>query len=158
MAKRDKRGKKAKKAKLAAQFIQPQKKLPTAEELEDIPYGTHRPAFSFRYYDHEHSRYSAKNISKLQDFHRLILHLRTLSKMTWKEIEQGNYHAHEITWAKTYEPKGFPTRLGQVSTKYPPYQFQIFAEKRIIGFHKGPVFYVVWFDWRHNVYFNPKKR
>ena len=147
------RGKK-KKTKLPTLDISSRAQLPSLSELDSqVSYLESRPVFSFQFYDRRHKKFSAKSVSNCGDFYLLFTHLKKFGNMTWRQIEQsGDYHAHEVTWKDTKQKSGFPERLGETPNQFPPYQFKVFEEFRIFGFHQGNVFQIVWFDRNHEVY------
>ncbi len=151
--KKQKRRDKTKTAlKLPTPNISSEADIPSRDELlRQVDYLTCEATFCFRYYDDKHKKYSAKAVPKCRDFCLLFKHLKKLGGMTWREIEAGDYHAHEVTWKSTRQREGFSSRLGDAPSTYPPYQFQVFGKFRIFGFHQGNVFHVVWFDYKHEV-------
>ncbi len=140
------------KAKIPHPNPAPERKMPDFESLnKDVPYARLSPVFSFRYYDHSHNKYSAKKIKKADDSHLMLKRLQMYCSMTWGQLEAGDYHAHDFTGNTSKEKHGFSSKL-KIPGEYPPYQFQAFAECRIVGFHMSKVFYVVWFDRNHQIY------
>ncbi len=128
--------------------------IPDLDTLsKQVPYKNVYPVFSLRYFDHTHSRFSVSNITDCRDFHRLFERLKSLSGLTWLQIEQsGKFHTHEIEdWGNTSEKSGFE-KLGPVPSKFPAYQFKAFAEFRVIGFFIGCIYYIVWLDRDHKLY------
>lgn len=111
------------------------------------------PEFSFKHYQHNHKKYSAKCIIDYQDFHIMFERLKSMSQLKWKDIKHTHmFHFHPIEWGKTSEPKGFkliPSDLNEA----PAWQFKSFKECRMIGFfNQDNVFELVWVDRDHGIY------
>ena len=120
----------------------------------ETPLYNKTPVFSFKFYCHDHEKYSAKCFKNIKEFHRLFSTFKNMGSLKWKEIIlDRDWHAHEITWTKTSEPSGFRNLPDEVKN-FPPFQFKAFIEDcRIIGFfNRDNVFEIVWFDRYHNVY------
>jgi len=145
------RKKKHKNLKFISPNIVSTKQTPDLEKLQNnVPYRMHKASFSFEYYDEKHKKYSASSITKCKEFYHVFKHLYRLSCMTWQDIENGKNHAHDVNWKNTREKKGFPTRL-QIPQVSQPYQFQLFGQFRVFGFHDRGIFNIVWFDPFHSV-------
>lgn len=114
------------------------------------------PAFSFRYYDVQHPKYSAKSITQLKDFYTFFSRLHEMSKFTWGEIKQQKFFRfHDVQWDDTAEKSGFKN-LPKTQKEMPVYQFEVFQECRVFGFLNAEnIFEIVWIDRQHRVY--PRK-
>ena len=116
-----------------------------------------KPTFSFEHYQHAHQKYSAICIQECEDFHTMFDRLKSMSKLTWKDILEAQhiYHFHPVEWISTSERNGFklmPSELNEV----PAWQFKLFKECRIFGFfNQKNIFELVWIDRDHKVY--PRK-
>lgn len=133
----------------------PTTQLPSSPKIipQHSGYYDLHPAFSLKYYDKTHKKYSAKCIDKLTDFHVMFEKFQTFSELVWKNIEQSNqFNFHPIEWSKTTEPSGFKN-LPNDAKNYPACQFKLFEECRIIGFfNSNNIFEIVWIDRHHEVY------
>ena len=100
------------------------------------------PIFSFRYCQPDHHQYRVKDKCKFDDLHHFLTHLKTMSALKWRDIEnnQSMFHMHPVPKKHSVAaPEGF----GLV-------QFKAFKEARVIGyFNKENVFEVIIFDRKH---------
>lgn len=142
------------KYRIATSSQSPHFKLLSKEQLsERIGFHKHRPKFAFSYYDHADRQFSATSITDVRDFHRLFRSLKDFCCLTWADIVMNRqFHAHGIEWKDTSRKSGFPGHL-QIVNEFPPYQFKVFQEFRVVGFfdHQS-TFHVVWFDRNHSLY------
>lgn len=116
------------------------------------------PEFSYRFYSHNHKKYSCKCIDEVEEFHEMFERLKAMSGLKWYDIKKARhqYHFHEIEWHETSEPFGFSKDIPRTLQVYPACQFKLFKECRIIGFfNQNSIFEIVWIDRNHEVY--PKK-
>jgi len=143
--------KKQKKPKIPKPNISATIQAPSLNQIE-IPYRSSKPVFSFEFYDIKHAKYTAYSFTNCSDLCLVFKHLKRLSSMTWEQIESGKNRAHEVTWAITKEKKGFPQRLGNKPSLFPPYSFQLFGRVRVYGFHCERTFNIVWFDTNHEIH------
>lgn len=155
MAKKRNSKKHKNKVKIAVPNITSDRALPGFTELsENIPYQRRVPIFSFRYMDCDHRKYSHKSYSQCNQLHQLLEKLCHYCKMTWGEIESGDYHAHGFEWSRSSMKSGFSSKLNIPDTA-PPYQFQAVGKGgRVVGFHAHKVFFIVWFDPNHRIFPN----
>lgn len=113
------------------------------------------PAYSFKYYEHNHRDYSAVHITQSSDFHEMFEKLNIMAQKKWKEMINSPkyFHFHRIKWESTAEPNGFKNLNHK---ELPPaWQFKSFKECRMIGFFNSRnIFEVVWIDREHKVYPN----
>src|SRR3990170_69944 len=85
------------------------------------------PEFSYRYYEHNHRKYSVTCMSNVQDFREMFEKIKSMSQLKWKDIKKSSqmFHFHPIEWRKTTEPHGFknlPQELKDVAAL----QFKVF--------------------------------
>ncbi|MEZ5357459.1 MAG: hypothetical protein R3F48_01420 [Candidatus Zixiibacteriota bacterium] len=125
-------------------------KTPDYQQLKkSIPYHQQKPVFSFLDCDLQNKEYKPGNITNDKIWHKFIQRLTNLSNLTWGEIERfHDYHAHPFSWNQASvncHTKCFHD--------YPPYQFAIDRQPRIIGFFdRDSIFHIVWFDKDHTVF------
>ena len=127
-------------------------RLPTSAHIAKSSYLDRYPVLCLKYLQLNSSQFPLKCFKKTDDYKRLLRGLAKLCSMTWKEIEEKRdyWHAHEIQWKDTSRKRGF-SRLG-VLEGFEGYQFKAFDTCRIIGFHEGTVFRIVWLDREHKLY------
>lgn len=113
------------------------------------------PEFSFKYYEHEHAKYSVQCIIDYRDFHIMFEKLKAMSQLKWRNIKQAAhvFHFHPIlNWKETSEPHGFK-KLSLEMKEFPPWQFKLFKECRAVGFfNQDNIFELVWMDRDHEIY------
>jgi hypothetical protein len=71
--------------------------------VSDAGYIHKHPAFSYKYYDHNHSDFSFKSITDINDFYEMFERIKNMSGVTWYTIQTTPqmYHFHEINWSET---------------------------------------------------------
>jgi hypothetical protein len=79
--------------------------------------------------------------------------LKTMSGLKWRAIrDSSQFHFHPIEWEETSEPNGFK-HLPPELKEFPPLQFKLFRECRVVGFfNQNNIFELVWIDRDHKVY------
>src|SRR5690554_3558112 len=112
-------------------------------------------SFSFQYLDSSNPKFDYSD-RESGYFCKVLQRLSALCTKTRREISVDRtsaLRAHPIDWAGTTEPKGF-SHLDEQLQESMPYQFSISANEhgRVHGFFIDSVFYVVWFDPRHELY------
>lgn len=115
--------------------------------------------FSFQYYDDSDSSSGGKRKYCLSswsepDISLTLTRLKEVSCQTLHEIKSSSsvYHFHEVYWHKTTERSGFPNRKVM---ELPAFQFAVLGvnkqKARVYGALSRNVFYVVWFDYHHEI-------
>jgi hypothetical protein len=112
-------------------------------------------SFSFKYYDPNHDKFNCNEKSGFY-WQALANRLKDLSALTAPELRQsGNktLRFHSIDWARVSEIN-FGLK-GEEQLVDIPYQFSISANEhgRVHGFFIGEVFYIVWLDPEHLLYY-----
>lgn len=114
-------------------------------------------SFSFEYYDT-----SAESLFCLSDWGKeSIKHtlgrLRDICQKTLYEMQQQRkvYHFTPTDWSKSkMYPKGFPEHIGALNN-LDPFHFAVLGlnqqKARVFGAVSGSTFYIVWFDYDHDV-------
>ena len=116
------------------------------------------PVYSFQYASMKNSNVclNNKNITS-KDFHKVFDSFKKYSKTTYLEMSQQEvFHWHEVKWGEvTFREVDFlrclTPKITDVETPT-VYQFDLFAEARIMGFIHHGIFYVVWLDRNHKAY------
>lgn len=113
-------------------------------------------SFSFQYIDSVHAKFGFVKQGTAY-FCKVIERLKGISSLTLLEFTTNRNAAlksHCIDWVSTSEPDGF-AHLNEQFQSYTPYQFAVSRNEygRIHGFFIGDVFYVVWLDPDHLLYF-----
>jgi hypothetical protein len=119
-------------------------------EIKDTPI-----TFSFKYLDFSNRKFHITECGQPY-FQCLLERFKHLSGLYEKELHNNNspsLRSHPIRWRDTTEPKGFMNLKGQLSGR-DGWQFQLSANEhgRVHGFLLQSVFYIVWFDPKHNLY------
>lgn len=113
--------------------------------------------FSFKHLDFSHKKFTFKH-RKGKYLLKLLERFKNLS--TLKVVQDilasrsPALRAHPIKWEETSEPSGFKHLNSQLQD-IPPYQFEISKTKhgRVHGFLLQNIFFVVWLDPEHKLYF-----
>jgi hypothetical protein len=111
-------------------------------------------SFSFKYYQDDHSKFSAKNRTSIY-WINLLERLKALSGLSAQELLVNRSSAlrfHPIRWSDTSEDGfGLANEEQLVDT---PYQFSLSSNEhgRVHGFFIDEVFYIVWLDPEHLLY------
>ncbi|MCT7952859.1 hypothetical protein NG798_23960 [Ancylothrix sp. C2] len=87
----------------------------------------------------------------------MLLRLKDVSSIKYDDFINSFSPAlrtHEIKWSDTTEPAGF-TCLNSTLREQPAFQFAISSNEygRVHGFLLDRIFYVVWLDPHHRLYF-----
>lgn len=112
--------------------------------------------FSFKYLDSEHDKFHLKNVDN-KYLEILLDRLKAISSMKINEFRMaGNksLRSHSIDWNETTEPQGFTHLKNEQLRQCEPWQFELTSNKhgRVHGILLDEIFYVVWFDPKHELY------
>ncbi len=132
------------------------KKLP--DQLIPTSYLKCKIKFSFEFYDSSCKYCLSKWGDK--DVLSAIKRLKEINGKTLGELKdsRSTYHFHFVDWKNTQEKNGFPeSRANQLE----PYQFSLVGinnqKARVYGACAEGVFYIVWFDFEHEIWPSFKK-
>lgn len=110
--------------------------------------------FSFRFYDVNNKNYclSCWEQDKILE---AIKRLKEINNKTINELfaQKDFYKFHEVDWAQTIKKDGFPDKNANTLS---PYQFGLPGvngqKTRVFGGFSEQVFYIVWFDFNHEIW------
>lgn len=125
----------------------------TAGKGTAAPLATGKLRFSFEFYDTERPAYCLSSWPS-PDVQRALACLKDLSAKTIQELltQRRVYHFYETPWERTVEPQGFPD---QRANEFDPYHFALIGvnrqKARVFGAVSGDTFYIVWFDYEHQI-------
>ena len=111
-------------------------------------------SFSYKYLVETHSKFKYEG-QESKYFVALLKRLKDISTMKPEQIKSSTHRAlrcHRIVWEDTTESSfGIPKEEKIVDE---PWQFSLSSNEngRVHGFFIGTVFYVVWFDPKHQLY------
>lgn len=111
-------------------------------------------SFSFKYYQHSHSKFSCSEKEVIY-WLTLLERLKALSSLSAQELlinRSSSLRCHPIKWEDTSETGfGLPNEEQLVDT---PYQFSLSSNEhgRVHGFFINEIFYIVWLDPDHLLY------
>jgi hypothetical protein len=112
-------------------------------------------SFSYKYFQADHSTFCCKS-RDTSYFLVLLERLRDLSRSTALELKQcrsSSLRCHPIKWSDTTQDSfGIPNEEQLIDI---PYQFSLSSNEhgRVHGFFIEEIFYVVWLDPNHDLYF-----
>lgn len=117
-------------------------------------------AFSFEFYDTScENKYCLSKWEKDQ-VALALARLKDINNKTYNEISKDakGYHFNQVDWDKTNKKEGFPdVRLKNL----PPFHFSLVGinnqKARVFGAYSENVFYIVWFDFNHEIWPSYKK-
>lgn len=110
--------------------------------------------FSFEYYDKYSSDYCLSCWGQKQ-IRNTLLRLRDICTKSFNDLsrERKVYHFGEVIWEKTTKKSGFPdSKVNQLSA----FHFALLGinnqKARVYGAYSTGVFYIVWFDFNHEIW------
>ena len=114
--------------------------------------------FSFKFYDTRNQQYCISTW-KQEDIALVLERLKDISNKTFTEISRHNtYKFHPVKWEETRHKSGFPSNE---ANELNPFQFALVGvngqKSRIFGAYADNTFYIVWFDFNHEIHPSPKK-
>jgi len=115
--------------------------------------------FSFKYYDTDTNKYCISNWNT-SDILRTLVRFQEINKKTYLDMYRDKfvYNFHPVDWAQTTKKDGFPT---ENANQIDPYQFSILGvnngKARVFGCFANNIFYIVWFDYNHEIWPSPLK-
>lgn len=111
--------------------------------------------FSFQYYDTDKGNEFCLADWDKEDIRFTLARLKEICSKTIQEIMRGagTYHFYETNWGKSpIFPNGFSARA---LNDLPPFHFSIVGlnhnKARVFGALSGLTFYIVWFDFEHEI-------
>jgi hypothetical protein len=111
-------------------------------------------SFSFRFYDGADRKYCISQWEK-EKIALSLTRLKQINEKTYNEMAKDGVtmHFHQVDWAKTKKPKGFPNGAKEVGN---PFQFELLGinsgKARVYGALNSAVFHIVWFDFNHEIW------
>jgi len=112
--------------------------------------------FSFEYYDTSEDSLFCLSEWGREDIKYTLSRLQDICKKTLFEMQQQRkvYHFTPTDWSKSMFPQGFPKPMDALNN-LDPFHFAILGlnqqKARIFGAVSGSTFYVVWFDYDHDI-------
>jgi len=109
--------------------------------------------FSFEFYDTSCGEYCLSNWQKTEIL-KALNRLKEINQKTHKDLSQGRntYHFHEVKWEDTVKKRGFPDPRLNLLDNYQIALLGINSGKaRIFGGYANNIFYIVWFDYNHEI-------
>ena len=110
--------------------------------------------FSLEYYDKSSSNYCLSCWGQEQ-IRKALLRLRDICAKSFNDLsrERRVYHFGEVIWEKTTKKLGFPNnRVNQL----PAFHFALLGinnqKARVYGAYSTGIFYIVWFDFNHEIW------
>jgi hypothetical protein len=118
--------------------------------------------FSFQYYDTEPENIFCFSVMSDTEIKQTLARLKDICSKTFNELRQSKYvyHFNPVVWEKTIFPDGFPEPIKELNN-LEPFHFKILGINngmaRVFGAYSQSTFYVVWFDYDHEIWPTPKK-
>lgn len=108
--------------------------------------------FSFLLYEN-HSKYCLSSFSQA-DVRRTLNWLKVLCNLSFDDLksDRRKYKFNEIFWHRTNEPNGFSDKSLKDNEVYELVLFNVNNRRaRLFGIPYGNTYYIVWFDYNHEV-------
>lgn len=115
--------------------------------------------FSFEYYDSSEDKYCLSCWG--QTYVKAVLgRLKEINCLSFNELMRQSkvLHFGEVDWSRTIKPDGF---TNTEVNKLTPFHFALLGvngqKARVFGAYSEGVFYIVWFDFEHEIWPTPLK-